>query len=141
MPWNNTSSETDLKNITFRGPFTESLFFNNMDSFITGLKIETWYKNSSECFTPIWHQIDDWYYFQLNLTNINSTGFGIVLNGTNSVSKNLANIFPSCAKFGESLYYDTIAGLEAFNYSAGNITLAFVLNAVAKAPAIPNIFE
>jgi len=111
-----------------KGPFTTTEFFNNFDSFLTGLKISTWYNSSSECFNPMFHLIDDTYFFRLNVTNETRSVQGAVFNVTNILATNFADILPSCVLFGNSLYYQTQLNYAAFNHSVGQIILSFSFN-------------
>ena len=100
LPWAGNDTLGDLSNISISaGPFTTTSFFNNFDSFLVGLNIETWYNSSTECFEPIFFLIDDTYFLRANFTSENRTILGRVLNVTKVIATNFADILPNCIMF------------------------------------------
>jgi len=141
-PWSGDGNMGESTNIsTPSGPFTTTSFFNNFDSFLTGLNIKTWYNSSTECFEPIFFLIDDTYFLRANFTSENRTLLGGVLNVTKVMATNFADILPNCVMFEQSIVTETKLSLEAFNYSVGSIVWSFAFNLMSNAPRFPIILD
>ena len=142
LPWAGNDTLGDLSNISISaGPFTTTSFFNNFDSFLVGLNIETWYNSSTECFEPIFFLIDDTYFLRANFTSENRTILGQVLNVTKVIATNFADILPNCIMFEQSIRSEALLSLEAFDYSVGNILWSFLFNQMSNAPTFPIILN
>ena len=110
--------------------YSTTTSYSYLNSFLVGLKLDNWYKYSSDCLDSLISTIDDKDYFQRNLTLYSGAGENLlhpILNLTGLIGSNLADSLPLCYQFGSN-----VVSVEKTRYNSfsgwGDLILAFVFN-------------
>lgn len=53
----------------YQKPFTSTPYYDFFDAFLVGLKLETFFLGSDACLMNGVYMLDDYYYFQNNITD------------------------------------------------------------------------
>lgn len=113
----------------YKKPFSATPYYDYFDNFILGFKIETDVPSSANCIDALVFTIDDWTYFQNNITDFTSAAWEApLLNFTRAIGGNFSTIPIDCAIFGEDYWAYTVSKYSGFNGQVGDIILAFTFN-------------
>ena len=82
---------------------------------------------SADCIDSLVYTLDDWTYFQNNITDLSSWE-APVLNFTRAIGGNFSTVPINCKLFGDEYKTYTIDKYSGFNNKIGDIILAFVFN-------------
>eukprot|EP00347_Sterkiella_histriomuscorum_P005546 403356198 len=113
--------------IDYAKPFSATPYYDYFDNFVLGFKIETDVPTSADCIDSLVYSLDDWTYFQNNITDLSSWESPI-LNFTRAIGGNLSTVPINCKLFGDEYVTYTIDKYSGFNNKIGDIILAFVFN-------------
>lgn len=124
--------------IKLEEPFTQTDKYQYMNAFLIGAKLSDTYANTDECVDAWVGTVDDAYYFKNNRTkvgleNSGENAFHLFLNITGMIGGDLADIFPQCWLWGESIITVETARWLEFNSNWGNFFLAFLFNQMGNA--------
>ncbi len=114
--------------VVLEEPFSTTPYYDFVDSFLLGLKLESYYDSSSECVDALIFTIDDYAYLQNNITLMESNAFmDPLLNITAIIGGNLTAAAKHCFVFGYSVYNVTEVQIATFG-TFGDYLLAFLFN-------------
>ena len=124
--------------IKLEEPFTQTDKYQYMNAFLIGAKLSDTYANTDECVDAWVGTVDDAYYFKNNRTkvgleNSGENAFHLFLNITGMIGGDMADIFPQCWLWGESIITVETARWLEFNSNWGNFFLAFLFNQMGNA--------
>lgn len=86
-------------------PFTASPYYDFFDSFLLGLKLETFFKGSESCLMDIVYTVDDMFYLYNNISDFKWKSLEApFMNFTKAVSGNFSSALVDCAVMGQSAY-------------------------------------
>jgi hypothetical protein len=86
-------------------PFTASPYYDFLDAFLLGLKLETYVDYSTECIDAVCYTMDDWIYLENNYTLTTRADFyGPALNVSAMIAGNFTDSVVECYNFGYSFY-------------------------------------
>ena len=124
--------------IKLEEPFTQTDKYQYMNAFLIGAKLSDTYANTDECVDAWVGTVDDAYYFKNNRTkvgleNSGENAFHLFLNITGMIGGDMAEIFPQCWLWGESIITVETARWLEFNSNWGNFFLAFLFNQMGNA--------
>jgi hypothetical protein len=82
-------------------PFTASPYYDFFDSFLLGLKLETFFKGSEACIMDVVYGIDDFYYLRNNISDFTLKSWEApIMNLSKSISGNWSSALVDCATMG-----------------------------------------
>jgi hypothetical protein len=82
-------------------PFSASPYYDFIDSFLLGIKLETFFKGSDSCVMAIIYGIDDFYYLKNNITDFSWRSWEApIMNLSRSISGNWSSALVDCATMG-----------------------------------------
>ena len=87
----------------YEEPFSTTPYYDFVDSFLLGLKLESYFESSSECVDAGIFAIDDYAYLQNNYTYREDL-MDPLLNVTALVGGNFSSALKYCFYFGYSFY-------------------------------------
>ncbi len=86
-------------------PFTASPYYDFFDSFLLGLRLETFFKGSEACIISVIYSIDDMFYFYNNLTDFSWRSWEApIMNITKAIAGNMSSSLVECEAMGENAY-------------------------------------
>ena len=84
-------------------PFSASPYYDFLDSFLLGLKLETFFKGSDACIMDIVYGVDDFFYLRNNITDFAWKSWEApIMNLSKSISGNWSSALVDCATMGEN---------------------------------------
>ncbi len=101
-------------------------YYDFMDAFLLGLKLESFYANSAECIQSVTYFIDDWAYLENNNT-LRTSDLDPFINFTALVAGNFTESTLNCYLFGYSVYTVSTTQFQSFG-NVGNYALSFLFN-------------
>ena len=108
-------------------PFSASPYYDFLDAFLLGVKLETYFEYSTECISGVVFTMDDYSYFQNNIT-LKTRWEDPVMNFTYALAGSFSHSVVTCYRFGNSWWTETLERFEAFNYNFGDYLWAFLFN-------------
>lgn len=86
--------QSDPVYVDYEVPFSATPYYDYFDNFVLGFKIETDVPASADCFDSVIFTMDDWTYFQNNITEqevaANPFWAAPLLNATRAVGRNFS---------------------------------------------------
>ena len=91
--------------VALEEPFSTTPYYDFVDSFLLGLKLESYYESSSECVDACIFTMDDYSYLLNNITLMEEMALlDPVLNVTAMIAGNASAALKHCFLFGYSFY-------------------------------------
>lgn len=110
-----------------RIPLTKKPGFAKLNAFLTGLNLDYFYRDASNCLYTVFFTGDDLSYFMNNVTyfrQANESFMNPYLNLTGIIGGNFATAIPKCYNFGKAVVETERERLDYFNSSTG-VFIAF----------------
>ncbi|CDW87218.1 UNKNOWN [Stylonychia lemnae] len=117
--------------IDYQKGFSQTPYYDYLDNFLLGLKIETDVPSSSECVDALVFFLDDVIYFQNNITAVTNkieSWEAPLMNFSRMVGGNLSEVPFQCHQFAIDYWSYTKDKYSGFAGNVGNILLAFLFN-------------
>lgn len=125
--------------VAYKKPFTATPYYDYLDNFLLGLKIESGVPYSSDCIDNIVYTMDDYVYFLNNLTDFSKKSWEApMLNFSRAIGGNFSEIPYNCYLFGDAFKDATKNKFESFNNNVGDFFLAFLLQMMGNSLAFKN---
>ena len=121
-------------------PFSASPYYDFLDAFLLGVKLETYFSYSKDCIMTLVYTIDDFAYLGNNVTDMFSFEQP-VMNFTRLLAGNFTKSIPTCYQFGISVYTYNVNRFAAYSNNWGNFFLAFLFNTMGNALAFKSIID
>lgn len=122
-------------------PFSGTPYYDFLDSFLLGLQLETFFDHAKGCINSLVYTLDDYVYFNRNISSPNAQWYDPVLNISQLLAGNFTNSWVECYQFGDNWYVDLEKRWNAFGNNFGNYTIAFVFNQMGNALAFDSIIK
>lgn len=117
-------------------PFSASPYYDYLDNFLIGLKLETMLPKSTNCIDHLVYTLDDYAYFQNNIT-LHTTWEEPMMNFTNAIGGNFSYVPHDCWAFMVQMYKHSRGKYKSFP-TIGDFFLAFLFNMMGNALAFNN---
>lgn len=115
--------------VEYKKPFTATPYYNYLDNFLIGLKIETSISYSGDCIDSIVYTMDDYVYFLNNITDFSKKSWEApIMNFSRAIGGNFSYIPYNCYLFGDNFWAATVAKYDSFSGNIANFFLAFLFN-------------
>jgi len=83
--------------VEYELPFSATPYYDYLDNFLLGLKLETTVPTSGDCVDVLVYTLDDWAYLQNNITDYNKNSWEApILNFTRMVGGNFSYVPSYC---------------------------------------------
>ncbi len=123
-------------------PFSATPYYDFVDSFFLGLKLETFFKGSDACINDLVYAIDDVSYLYNNFTDFSWKSFEApIMNFTKAISGNFSSSFVDCYVMGTNAYTYSVNKYAQFNNNIGDFLLSFLFNTMGSALKYKSIFD
>jgi hypothetical protein len=122
--------------IEYRNPFTSTPYYDYLDNFLLGLKLETNVEYSGDCIDSIVYTLDDYSYFLNNLTDFRRSAWEApILNVSRAIGGNFSFIPLNCYLASASAWTSAVNKYNSFDNNVGNFLLAFLFNLMGNSLA------
>lgn len=109
-------------------PFTATPYYDYLDNFLLGLKLESRITYAGDCIDSVVYTLDDYAYLQNNITDYSSKSWEApILNFTRMVGGNFSYVPWYCYKAVDQGWSKSVSKYESFD-SLGDFFLAFLFN-------------
>ncbi len=123
-------------------PFTATSQYDFFDSFLLGLKLETFFKGSEACIMDIVYGIDDVFYLRNNITDFSWKSWEApIMNITRAISGNWSSALVDCATMGQNAITYASTKYTQFGSNIGNFLMSFLFNLMGSALKFKSIFD
>lgn len=130
-------------------PFSKTEDYLKFNAFLIGLKLAQTYEFSDECMNTVVDGLDGDAYLTNNITlhdkemeeGLQTSFFPVVLNVTGLVAGPVADFFPNCYQFVNSVKDVEQARYTTFDNNIGEFFLAFLFNQMGNALNFQTKFE
>ena len=123
-------------------PFTASPYYDFFDSFLLGLKLETFFKGSEACIMDVVYGIDDFFYLKNNISDFKWKSWEApIMNLSKSLSGNWSSALVDCATMGTNAYSYAQTKYTQFGSNIGNFIMSFLFNLMGSALKFKSIFD
>jgi hypothetical protein len=125
----------------YKKPFTSTIYYDYMDSFLLGLKLETFFKGSDACIDSIVYTLDDAVYLYNNASDFTKAGWiQPVFNFSHMVAGNFSDALVDCDTMGNNAANYFIQRWADFSGSFYNLATSFLFNMMGNALKYQSIF-
>lgn len=128
--------------IELKVPFSASPYYDFLDAFLLGVKLDTYFDKSTDCINDVVHFVDDISYFQNNLTlSTKEMWDNPLMNLTHMLAGNFSKSWVDCYSFSYNVYLYFLKKYNSFNNNVGDFMLAFLFNLMGNALRFRQIFN
>ena len=139
---NKILKEDDPGYIETKTPFTASPYYDFADEFLLGLKLETYFDNAEECTNALIYMIDDYTYFQNNITLSKGVQWEApFFNFTRAIAGNFSASIVECEQFAVNWWQYNVNKFAEFNNNVGDFLLSFLFNLMGNSLSFKSIFN
>lgn len=119
--------------IEYRIPFSASPYYDYLDNFLLGYRLETRVATSSDCVEALVYTFDDYAYFQNNLTDYRREAWEApIMNFTRALGGNFSYVPLYCYLMFNEIGDNAVTKFESFD-TLGDFFLAFLFNLMGNA--------
>jgi hypothetical protein len=120
--------QSDPVFVEYRIPFTASPYYDYLDNFLLGYKLETRVTSSGDCIDNVVYTLDDYSYFQNNLTDYSRNAWEApIMNFTRAIGSNFSYVPLNCYIMLKEMGDNVQTKYESFE-TLGDFFLAFLFN-------------
>ncbi len=119
--------------IEYKLPFTVTPYYDYLDNFLLGYRLETRVTSSSDCIEVLVYSFDDYSYFQNNITDYTRSAWEApIMNFTRAMGGNFSYVPINCYLMVNEMRDNVQTKFESFD-TLGDFFLAFLFNMMGNA--------
>ena len=123
-------------------PFSASPYYDFVDAFLLGLKLETFFQGSDACITNLIYTLDDGFYFYNNITDFTWVSpEAPIMNITKALSGNFSSSILTCYDMGNNAYLFGVDKYSQFDNKIGEFLISFLFNLMGNSLKFKSIFD